>query len=323
MTSGPLRGPGEGKLAGVGPYRIATVAEVTGVPEATLRAWERRYGIPTPERTASGYRLYGAAEVEQVREMRRLCEEDGLAAAEAARVVQARAVAITGGPSPANHLEAGIDPFQAVTEAVLDAVARFDDEALEQQLGRLFLMGSAGQIFERAIAPALVEIGERWHAGELTVAQEHFASHKIETLMRHLLRLSPGTQAEHCAVFASFADDEHELGLLGFALRVSEWGTRPIFLGARTPPSAVGNAVESLSPKLVGLSVSVAPPRPRARELVEGYAAACGDVPWIVGGAAAPRIEELVTKSGGLIAPQDTAGLRAIVQPILDGRRRR
>ena len=46
--------------AGVrGPYRIHVVAEMTGIPAATLRAWERRYGIPSPERTASGYRLYG------------------------------------------------------------------------------------------------------------------------------------------------------------------------------------------------------------------------------------------------------------------------
>lgn len=322
MSSGPLRPPIEGKLAGVGPYRIATVAEVTGVPETTLRAWERRYGIPTPERTASGYRLYGAAEVEQVREMRRLCEEDGLAAAEAARVVRARAVAVAGGASPANVV-AGSDPFDAVVEGILDAVARFDDDAFEEHLGRLLFMGSAGHVFDRAIAPALVEIGERWHAGELTVAQEHFASHKLGTLMRQLLRLSPGTQSDQCAVFASFADDEHELGLLGFALRVSEWGTRPIFLGARTPPSAVRSAVELVSPKLVALSASVVPPRPRARELVEDYAAACGDVPWIVGGAAAPRIEELVTKNGGLVAPADTAGLRTIVQPILEGRRRR
>ena len=320
MTSRPA---GAGKLGGVGPYRIATVAEVTGVPEATLRAWERRYGIPTPERAASGYRLYGAAEVEQVREMRRLCEEDGLAAAEAARVVRARAVAVAGGPDAANLVAPGVDPFEAVIDAIVDAVGRFDDEAFEEQLGRLLFMGSAGQIFERAIAPALVEIGDRWHAGELTVAQEHFASQKLGTLMRHLLRLSPGMQAEQCAVFASFADDEHELGLLGFALRVSEWGTRPIFLGARTPPSAVRSAVESVAPKLVALSVSILPPRPRARELVEDYAVACGDVPWIVGGAAASRIEELVTKNGGLVAAEDTASLRALVQPILDGRKRR
>src|ERR1700744_5322809 len=69
-----------------GPYRLPPVAALTGVPEPTLRAWERRYGIPTPERTASGYRLYGDREVAQVREMQRLCA-GGLAAAEAARAV--------------------------------------------------------------------------------------------------------------------------------------------------------------------------------------------------------------------------------------------
>ncbi len=71
-----------------GPYRIAAVAELTGVPETTLRAWERRYGIPRPDRTASGYRLYDADDIGRVREMRRLCSE-GIAAAEAAKILLA------------------------------------------------------------------------------------------------------------------------------------------------------------------------------------------------------------------------------------------
>ena len=44
-------------------YRIRAVAELTGVSTATLRAWERRYGVPTPSRTASAYRLYGDEDV--------------------------------------------------------------------------------------------------------------------------------------------------------------------------------------------------------------------------------------------------------------------
>src|ERR1700761_9411642 len=46
---------------------ISAVAKATGVGEATLRAWERRFGLPRPERGPSGHRRYSEAEVEQVR----------------------------------------------------------------------------------------------------------------------------------------------------------------------------------------------------------------------------------------------------------------
>lgn len=69
-----------------GRFRINRVAETTGVPEATLRAWERRYQVPKPSRTASGYRLYSQRDVAQVRRMRELCEA-GISPADAAREI--------------------------------------------------------------------------------------------------------------------------------------------------------------------------------------------------------------------------------------------
>ena len=64
--------------------RIGELARRTGVSVDLLRAWERRYGLLQPSRTASGYRLYSAADEERVGRMRRGLD-DGLAAAEAAR----------------------------------------------------------------------------------------------------------------------------------------------------------------------------------------------------------------------------------------------
>ncbi|MDB4986746.1 MAG: Transcriptional regulator, MerR family, partial [Myxococcaceae bacterium] len=69
-----------------GRYRIHAVSEITGVPEATLRAWERRYAVPVPERTPSGYRLYSQKDVDLVRRMRELCA-NGMAPVDAARMV--------------------------------------------------------------------------------------------------------------------------------------------------------------------------------------------------------------------------------------------
>jgi len=69
-----------------GRFRINVVAETTGIPEATLRAWERRYQVPKPSRTPSGYRLYSQDDVAQVKRMRELCES-GISPADAAKEI--------------------------------------------------------------------------------------------------------------------------------------------------------------------------------------------------------------------------------------------
>lgn len=67
-------------------FRINVVAETTGIPEATLRAWERRYQVPKPARTPSGYRLYSQDDVAQVKRLRALCEA-GVSPADAAKEI--------------------------------------------------------------------------------------------------------------------------------------------------------------------------------------------------------------------------------------------
>jgi DNA-binding transcriptional MerR regulator len=296
---------------------------MTGIPQPTLRAWERRYGLPRPERTTSGYRMYSAHEVSQAQEMRRLCES-GMAAAEAAALVR------SGGGAPPDAVTPAVvgDAYRAAIDALMDAVLRFDDQGIELVLRRALFLGSTGTLVDRIFVPALREIGDRWYAGELSVAQEHLVTHRLSTVLRDLLRLSAGGDSGATVVLASFADDEHELGLLCTAIRCSLWGLRPVILGARTPPAAIRTAVKALSPSLVALSVTISPSRARARELADDYANACGDVPWVVGGAGLRDIADIVQSAGALVIdpgsvdPEERAGglsqLHRIVRDVIE-----
>lgn len=297
-----------------GRLRIAAVAELTGIPEPTLRAWERRYGVPLPERTLSGYRYYGPVEVQQIRNMQRLCES-GVPAAEAARVVAASAPPALAAPLGATRSEATFDqPYQRMVDTMVDAVERFDLDTLDEQLRSVMFLGSATAIIDEVLTPAMRAIGDKWHAGEISVAQEHAASQRIGQSIRDLIRLVSPRDHHGRVVLGAFADDEHELGVLTAAARVSTWGFRAVVLGARTPPGAIRDAVEALKPKLVALSVTIPPNGARLRELVDDYANACAGVPWIVGGAGASVIAERVRAAGGLIGSDDPVALEAMVR---------
>lgn len=305
-------------------YRIRTVSELTGVSSATLRAWERRYGVPAPSRTASAYRLYSDEDVALITRMRDLVKT-GTAPAEAARILYGEPVI---GSTDAGVISGGApivekDPFVAATERIIDAVRRFDPDGLEDEVAKSLTLGPAVVIYDRTIGPALVQIGELWHAGTVTVAQEHLASNVLGATLVHLLRLAQPSDAMRRVVLACFADEEHVLGLYGAGLRFASWGYRTLMLGASTPPAAIARVVDALAPDLVGLSATLMVPPPRARELVDAYADACHSTPWLVGGDAAESMRSWIEDRGGLCIGRDLFGSRQLIEKAVSSQKRK
>lgn len=310
-------------------YRIQTVAQRTGIPAATLRAWERRYGVPRPVRTETAYRTYSERDIELVEELRRLCNT-GLSPSEAANQVR-QLPSIEGGSSPS----AAIDDQKALLVGIHDAVVAnlvaavrtMNVPRIEAELLHARSLGTGLQVFERVLKPALETVGDLWHDGEISIGHEHLATELITSTARDLLRLSQPAESERLALLACFADEVHASPLYGVGLRLVSWGYRVVTLGALTPPAALGPAVKRLQPTVVGLSATTTPPRARARELAEGYALACGQVPWVVGGRAAADLSELIGEFGGITAPNNLEELRELFErrvfkPIVQRRTR-
>jgi methanogenic corrinoid protein MtbC1 len=292
------------------------VSKLCGVPPATLRAWERRYGVPAPARTASAYRLYGDEDIALITKMRDLVK-GGMAAAEAARTVLADA---SRAPLPESHEDD--DPFGDAADRIVDSVVRFDPESLDKEVNRALGLGSAIAIFENTLAPAMREIGNLWHEGTLTVAQEHLASNLIGGTLLHLLRLTQPVGQTRRAVLACFADEDHTLGLYGIGLRFASWSFRTLLLGARTPPAAIARVVESLDPDIVALSATLVPPAANARELIDAYADACRSTVWVVGGAGAQAMRPWIEARGGIAASDDPLEVRKMLERALRAKKR-
>jgi DNA-binding transcriptional MerR regulator len=318
----------------MGRFRIQVVSRLSGVPPATLRAWERRYGVPSPARTSAAYRLYDESDIVLIRRMRELVES-GMAASDAARLVldsrealaSAGALPIVAGgitpqldvgePSEPPRVERTLgegDAFDEAAHRLVDATVRFDPEGVERELARASMLGDALTVFTRVFTPALRRIGDLWHAGELTVAQEHVTSQALGSTLGQLLRLVQPPDAKKRVVLACFADEEHQIPLYGVGLRFAGWGYRSVLLGARTPPAAIARVVDKLAPEVVALSITVSPLPSRARELVDDYADACRGTTWIVGGAAAESVRPFVVARGGLVVDMDLDLTRAALE---------
>lgn len=213
-----------------------------GVQEETLRAWERRYDLLQPERSAGGYRLYSPADERRIRAMQAHMDR-GLAAAQAAALAVAES---------AREIVAPADPA-ALREELVAAAEAFDATRFDALLDAAFAPGTVAGIRD-VVLPVLHEIGLRWERSEITVGHEHFASHLIE---RRLLTLARGWDAGHgpLALLACPSGERHTLGLVCFGLLLAERGWRIAYLGADTPVDQVADMSARLHPAAVVLCV--------------------------------------------------------------------
>lgn len=223
-----------------GGIRIGELAHRTGVSPPLLRAWERRYGLMRPGRTAGGMRVYGPDDERRVREMRRRRDE-GMSASLAAAAV----LAAEGSGTPDGQ------PAVAGMLADLDAaLGGFDEQAAQEALDRLFGAFSLGTVLAEGVLPYLGGLGERWEAGDVSIAEEHFAT----TIVRgRLLALSRnwGVGRGPRALLACPPGELHDLGLICFGLALRERGWRITLLGTNTPIATVAEAAARLNPALV------------------------------------------------------------------------
>lgn len=228
--------------------RIGELSRRTGVRAETIRAWERRYGLISPARSDGGFRLYSPAHEQRIRAMRGLIA-DGLAPAEAARQVRS---APTPGPA-----EAPPRAPDGEAERLRVALEAYDEDAANAVLDRT-LSGFSLDVFTGGVVlPAMSTIGRRWVQGEVSVAQEHFASSVVRGRLLALAR-SWGSGIGPLAILACPPGELHDIGLITFGLSLRNRGWRITYLGPDTPLDTLAEAVRRLRPAAVVMS-SVVP----------------------------------------------------------------
>ncbi|WP_375770563.1 MerR family transcriptional regulator [Archangium gephyra] len=234
-------------------YRIHIAAELSGVRVELIRAWERRYGVLSPRRTPSGYRVYTDRDVSLLRRLKQLTEE-GVSISEAATMLpQLLEELATAQPAPEPVSEAGATSLQSWRDEALAAAAVLDQRRVSQVLNEVLGALTPLKAYEQVLVPLQREVGERWHAGAFSVAQEHLVTQEVRARVISLLHAAPDGGRRR-VVLACFPDEQHELGLLGAALRMRHAGLSVTLLGQRTPAAEVGRVARELKAELVGLS---------------------------------------------------------------------
>ncbi len=236
-------------------WPMGAVTRRTGIGEHTLRAWERKFGFPSPIRLESGHRRYP---VEQVQRL--LLIDTALNAGyRAGDVVPLEKTDLEALLRSCGALDTGVPSgiTPEIIETTLATSRRFDRDALAAALTRDSSLLGVGPFLRERVEPLLREVGESWARGELEIRHEHFFSEVLEDHLRALRTPLEASGSGRPVVLATLPDELHGLGLQIVALAVAAAGRKVRVLGPHLPVGEIIQAADVLDAAAVGLSVSI------------------------------------------------------------------
>lgn len=244
-------------------YNLKVAVNETGIKPDTLRAWERRYGLPAPNRTAGGHRLYSDKDIATIKWLMAR-QEDGLSISRAVRLwrsLEAKGESPLLAPEyrPAAHesMETAVPQSNQIDDiraSWIEACLRFDEASAERILTQAFALYQPEMVLTNLLQRALAEIGELWFQDKVTVQQEHFASALAMRRLNTLLAASPAPTRAGRILIGCPPHEDHTFASLTLTIMLRYRGWELIYLGANVPLSRFVTTVESIKPNLIILT---------------------------------------------------------------------
>lgn len=277
-------------------FNAKAVARQTGVPAPTFRAWERRYGILTPQRGSNDYRLYSERDIAMVRWLREEVES-GMTISHAIALLRSLTLVR---PAPEQHsgndypaarpdvsqhqdlaepkaqvllsnaaariqeTESQTSQLATLADDLLEACIRLDEGASQRVLASIFAIFSIEQAITDLLQPVLVRMGERWQTGQLSITVEHFATAMICCLLEALYHAQLVPTSGPLVLVGCAPGEQHELGalILALLLRRQYPALRVIYLGQNVEPEHLLATIQTEHPAVICLSAALPERRP-------------------------------------------------------------
>jgi MerR family transcriptional regulator, light-induced transcriptional regulator len=286
---------------------IRTISTLTGVNAITLRAWERRYGLICPLRSAKGHRLYTQGHVEEIRRVLAYMGR-GIPISQVPALLKSEAA------QPA--LAQGLGPWAAFQERIAAAITRLDEPELDQIYDEALSVHSIENVMRELILPLLARLGERWDKLPGSIAEEHFFATHLRSMLgarlQHRMRYATGPRV----LAACVPGEYHEIGLLLFGLEAQAAGLRVVLLGADMPLEELSMAARRSGSEAIVLSSSADMASDVLKKDLPELVRRAG-VPVFVGGASALRQSKAIGSAGAIVLGVELqAGVRILTSRL-------
>ena len=242
-------------------YNLKVVLKETAIAADTLRAWERRYGLPMPQRTPGGHRLYSARDIQTIKWLMAR-QAEGLSISRAVdlwREIEAESRDPLGGfivgePAPGLVAPSAGASLPSLRDRWLRACKSFNEAAAEEVISQALSYYSVESVVIEVLQQGLRELGEYWYRGEITVQQEHFASALAARRIDALIAATPQPTRPQLVLTACPPEEWHTFSLLVLSLLIRRRGFHVVYLGANVPDDQLYETIRDIRPDMVLLA---------------------------------------------------------------------
>ena len=280
--------------AGPGPEEssIKVVSELTALPMGTLRAWERRYGFPKPERReGSNRRVYSSAQIERLRIVAQALGR-GYRPGDVIQMPLNELRALLNGTPEARSAPGG-GSIADVT-ALIELLEQDDAKRIEDELRLAAAALGTKRFLVELAQPLAVAVGQAWADGRIEIRQEHLMTECLTTQLRALLAIHQVADGEPTVVLTTLPGEPHTLGLQMVALYLSLGAAKPRLLGASTPPNQIIAAAHAFGAEIVGIALTASADLTAARRDLQRLARSLpSSVALWLGGSGASALSRL------------------------------
>ena len=226
---------------------VAAVARRLGVAPATLRTWDRRYGLGPSAHESGEHRRYCPADLARLTLMRRLITS-GVSPCDAAAQAKSHKGTI--------NLETIVTDYvvrEELVTALHKAAKGLDKKFIEAALRKDLAQYGVEQSWSEVIVPLLLIVGNEWEASGDGIEVEHLLTEVLKGILReHVEDIRKPVNA-HPVLLASVGEELHSLALHALAAALAERKIETYFLGARTPLEALSAMITRSAPPAVFL----------------------------------------------------------------------
>ena len=217
-------------MSDTGTYTINDLERLTGIKAHTIRIWEKRYGLLSPERTKTNIRFYSLSSLQNLLNITLLYKNgikiSKISALNSEQILEECDAIAT---KTANR--------NLVNNNLKIAMLNFDAPMFEATYQKLLKGKNFGKVFVSYFVPLLKEIGFLWQTDSIMPAHEHFITALIkQKILIHIEKEQhkPVTQSETFILFLP-ESEIHDLGLLYLSYELLKSGYKVIYLGQSLP----------------------------------------------------------------------------------------
>lgn len=249
-------------------YNIKAVVQATSITPSTLRAWERRYNIASPQRSDSGYRLYSERDIALIRWLKAQVDA-GMSISQAvtwysnllseagemdATILPAVNNQTISGGIPTREivpasLPATVRDLNSLARELIRALANFNEEKAEKTIAEAFAIYPFEQVGEELLMATIHELQEQREQGTLSTLCETFANNYLLQRLAILLHATPKLNTSPLLWLACAPTEKHEAGALLLAIYLRRAGYAVHYIGKGLPVSAEAVAEFELEAK--------------------------------------------------------------------------